>query len=40
MTAERLSEIARTADVELQQLVDEPPTLEDVFLRLTTEARR
>ena len=36
VTADRIGEIARAADVELRQLVTEATSLEDVFLELTT----
>ena len=38
MTADRIGQIARAADVELRQLVTES-SLEDVFLELTSEQR-
>jgi len=37
VTADRIGEIARTADVALGQLVTERSSLEDVFLDLTAE---
>ena len=38
VTADRIGQIARAADVELRQLVTES-SLEDVFLELTSEQR-
>jgi ABC-2 type transport system ATP-binding protein len=37
LTAERIDQIARAADVALYRVVSEPATLEDVFLELTSE---
>jgi ABC-2 type transport system ATP-binding protein len=37
VTAERIGEIARTADVPLRGLITEQSSLEDVFLELTAE---
>jgi ABC-2 type transport system ATP-binding protein len=39
VTADRIGEIARAADIALDQLVTESPSLEDVFLELTEEPR-
>ena len=39
VTADRIAEIARAADIGLRELVSESASLEDAFLELTAEPR-